>query len=137
MTTKRTANLPAELESGRREFEQWRRGRKLHTPIPEWLWARTVKLAGKYGVSRTARILRVGYYSLQERVERATACSPASSPRGSEPAFLELAVPSAAGTAECLVEWEDPTGAKMRIQLKGVQVPDLVALSRSFWEGQR
>jgi hypothetical protein len=35
------------------------------------------------------------------------------------------------------VEWEDPTGAKMRIQLKGVQVPDVVALSRSFWEGQR
>jgi hypothetical protein len=137
MGTRSTGNLPAELESGRREFEQWRRGRKLHTPIPELLWVRAVKLAGKYGVSRTARILRVGYYSLQERVERATACSPASSPTGSEPAFLELAVPSAADTGECLVEWEDPTGAKMRIQLKGVQVPDLIALSRSFWEGQR
>ena len=136
MGTRSTGNLPAELESGRREFEQWRRGRKLHTPIPEWLWARAVKLAGKYGVSRTARNLRVGYYSLQERVGRAMACSPASSPTGSEPAFLKLAVPSATGTGECLVEWEDPTGAKMRIQLKGVPVPDLVALSRSFWEGQ-
>jgi hypothetical protein len=110
---------------------------KLHTPIPEWLWARAVKLAGKYGVSRTAPILRVGYYSLQERVERATACSPACSPTGSKPAFLELAVAPAADVGECLVEWEDPTGAKMRIQLKGVQVPDLVALSRSFWEGRR
>jgi hypothetical protein len=137
MGTRSTGNLPADLESGRREFEQWRRGRKLHTPIPEWLWARAVKLAGKYGVSRTARILRVGYYSLQERVERARACSPAPSPTGCKPAFLELAVSSAAGTGECLVEWEDPTGAKMRIQLKGVQVPDVVALSRSFWEGQR
>jgi len=137
MGTRSTGKLPAELESGRQQFEQWRRGRKLHTPIPEWLWARAVKLGGKYGVSRTARILRVGYYSLQERVQRATACSPASCPTGSEPAFLELAVPSAPGTAECLVEWEDPNGAKMRIQLKGVQVPDLVALSRSFWEGQR
>ena len=137
MGMRSTGKLPAELESGRREFEQWRRGRKLHTPIPEWLWARAVKLAGKYGVSRTARVLRVGYYSLQERVERATVCSPASSPTESEPAFLELAVPSAADTGECLVEWEDPTGAKMRIQLKGAPVPDLVALSRSFWEGQR
>ena len=137
MATRRTKDLPAELESGRQQFEQWRRGRKLHTPIPEWLWARAVKLARKYGVSRTARILRVGYYSLQERVQRATACSPAFSPTGNEPAFLELAVPSAAGMGECLVEWEDPTGAKMRIQLKGVQVPDLIALSCSFWEGQR
>ena len=137
MGTRSTGNLPAELEIGRRQFEQWRERRKLHTPIPEWLWARAVKLAGKYGVSRTARILRVGYYSLQERVERATACSPASSPTGGKPAFLELAVASAADVGECLVEWEDPTGAKMRIQLKGVQVPDLVALSRSFWEGRR
>jgi hypothetical protein len=137
MGTGRNTDLPADLESGRQQLEQWRRGRKLHTPIPEWLWARAVKLAAKYGVSRTARVLRVGYYSLQERVERATACSPASSPTGSKPAFLELAVASAADTGECLVEWEDPTGAKMRIQLKGVQVPDLVALSRSFWEGQR
>ena len=137
MATRSTGNLPAELESGRRQFEQWRRGRKLHAPIPEWLWARAVKLADKYGVSRTARILRVGYYSLQERVERARACSPTSSPTGSEAAFLELAVPSAAGRGECILEWEEPTGAKMRIQLKGVQVPDLVALSRSFWEGQR
>ena len=64
-------------------------------------------------------------------------CSPASSPTGSKPAFLELAVASAADTGECLVEWEDPSGAKMRIQLKGVAVPDLVALSYSFWEGRR
>ena len=137
MGTRSTGKLPAELEIGRRQFEQWRRGRKLQTPIPEWLWAQAVKLAGKYGVSRTARILRVGYYSLQERVGRATACSPASSPTGSKPAFLELAVPTAADTGECLVEWEAPTGAKMRIQLRGVQVPDLIALSRNFWEGQR
>ena len=51
MGTRSAGNLPAELEIGRRQFEQWRERRKLHTPIPEWLWARAVKLAGKYGVS--------------------------------------------------------------------------------------
>ena len=47
--------------------------------------------------------------------------------------FLELAAPARTGTGECLVEWEDATGAKMRVHLQGVAAPDLVALSRSFW----
>jgi hypothetical protein len=35
------------------------------------------------------------------------------------------------------VEWEDASGAKMRVQIQGVEAADLVALSRSFWEGRR
>jgi len=56
------------------------------------------------------------------------------------PAFVELA-PSAthefaampAGPCQCTVEWEDAAGAKMRVELKGTAMPDLAALSRSFW----
>ena len=137
MKTRTTAELPTDLEGTRQRFEQWRQVRKVHTPIPESLWAAAVKLAGRYGVSRTARALRVGYYALQERVERATAGSAASSPPLSAPAFLELAVPSRIGPGECLLEWEDAAGAKMRVHLKGVEAPDVVALSRSFWEAPR
>jgi hypothetical protein len=32
-----------------------------------------------------------------------------------------------------MVEWEDAAGAKMRVELKGTAMPDLAALSRSFW----
>ena len=112
MNARTTAILPADLEKTRRRFEQWRQVRKVHTPIPESLWAAAVKLAGRYGVSRTARTLRVGYYSLQERVARATACSAGSSPMVREAKFLELAVPSGTGTGECLLEWEDVSGAE-------------------------
>ncbi|MBM4093975.1 MAG: hypothetical protein FJ276_31900 [Planctomycetes bacterium] len=137
MTRKKTADLSGELETGRLHFERWRERRRLHTPIPESLWAEAVKLASRYGVSRTARALRVGYYSLKERGERAAACSPASSAKGSQALFLELAVPPERGTGECVLEWEDVTGAKMRVRLQGMATSDLVALSRSFWEGQR
>ncbi len=137
MNARKTAEVPADVEAVRRRFERWRRVRKVHTPIPESLWAAAVRLAGQYGVSRTARALRVGYYSLQERVERETACAGATSATLSEPAFLELAVPVRPRTGECLVEWEDASGAKMRVHLQGVAVSDLVALSRSFWEGRR
>jgi len=51
--------------------------------------------------------------------------------------FLELATSSgmgvSAGGCECCVEWEDATGSKMRVHLKGTVMPDLAALSRSFW----
>jgi len=56
------------------------------------------------------------------------------------PAFLELAPPAVhgfatapAGPCQCTVEWEDAAGAKMRVELKGTAMPDLAALSRSFW----
>ena len=40
-----------------------------------------------------------------------------------------------AGFCECTLELEDAEGAKMRVYLKGVAMPDLAALSRSFWRG--
>jgi hypothetical protein len=53
---------------------------------------------------------------------------------------LELAPPAdhgftvaPAGPCQCIVEWEDAAGAKMRMELKGTATPDLAALSRSFW----
>ena len=137
MKTRKPADVPGDLESSRRRFEQWRRCRKGHIPIPESLWSEAVTLAGRYGVSRTARTLRVGYRSLKERVARGTGCLASASRLLGKPAFLELAIPSQAGAGECLLEWEDAAGAKMRLHLKGVEVPDLVALSRSFWEGLR
>jgi len=137
MKTRKPGDVPGDLESSRRRFEQWRQRREGHARIPESLWAEAVRLTGRYGISRTARTLRVGYRSLKKRVEREMSCSASSSPLLGEPAFLELAIPSQAATGECLLEWEDAAGAKMRLHLKGVEVPDLVALSRSFWEGLR
>jgi hypothetical protein len=137
MKARKTGDLPADLENTRRRLEQWRQRHQAPTPLPESLWAQAVKLAGRYGVSRTARALRVGYYSLKDRVEKETAASAAGSPTRSEAAFLELAVSPHRGVGECLLEWEDAGGGKMRVHLKGVEIPDLVALSRSFWEGRR
>ncbi|MDD4103392.1 MAG: hypothetical protein PHU80_12280 [Kiritimatiellae bacterium] len=136
MNAKATTPLPGDLENARRRFEQWRQVRKAPTPIPESLWSAAVTLAGKYGISRTAKVLRVAYYSLQERVERAVA-PPVGPAMAKPPTFLEVAVPARPTTGECFLEWEDGSGAKMRVHLQGVAVPDLVALSRSFWEGRR
>ena len=137
MNAKQTANFPAEIATVRRRLEQWRKGRKIASPIPESLWAGAVHLARRYGTSRIAKILRVGYYSLQERLERETTAAACRSERQPAATFLELAAGSGPAGGPCLVEWEDASGAKMRVQIQGVEAADLVALSRSFWEGRR
>jgi len=90
-----------------------------------------VKLAKAYGVCRIARTLRLDYNALKKRIN---AANPQDS-SGQRPAtaFVELVPPQRAGLPECIVELEDPRGAKMRIHLKGAEGPDLAALSRSFW----
>ena len=136
MNARTTAILPADLEKTRRRFEQWRQRRKVSTPIPESLWAAAVKVAGRYGISRTARALGVGYYALKDRVEKETSASTACSPPHNEATFVELAVPSPAGRGEWLLEWEDASGAKMRVHLKGVPARDVAAIGRGLWQGE-
>ena len=159
MGTRKTGNLPARLEGMRRRFERGRRTRKGRSRIPEALWTAAVKAAGKYGLHRTAQALRLDYYALKKRVEAAgsrrvsggkvashpisdrealsgngpfTAIAPVKG-RQAVAAFLELAPPASGSSRECILELEDPGGAKMRVHLKGVEAPDLAALSRSFW----
>ena len=128
MSRKNGRQMPSDLARGRQRFQAWRRTRTLGTRIPESLWALAVKLAGVHGVACTANALRLDYYALRRRA--------GSSPSDAEPAtgaFMELSVPPPAPLRECLVEWEDSLGARMRLHMKGCDMPDLVALGRSFW----
>jgi hypothetical protein len=57
------------------------------------------------------------------------------------PLFIELAslqstTCGSVGSPECILELEDPRGAKMRVHLKGGEHPDLLALTRTFWGGR-
>ena len=47
--------------------------------------------------------------------------------------FIELLAPTPTGHCHCTLELEDANGAKMRIQLHSVVMPDLAAISQSFW----
>jgi hypothetical protein len=97
-------------------------------------------VAGRCGIHRTSRALRLDYYSLKERVEQQSIAITAPAPKGIGgqgapplPTFLELGPPASFGACECMLEWENAAGAKMRIHLKNVAMPDLATLSRSFW----
>jgi hypothetical protein len=83
-------------------------------------------MAEKYGLSRTAAVLKLDYYSLKKRIEGA-------SKRAVPSTFVELPLTPLSAMSECVIEWEDATGARMRMHVKGQDLPDVLALSASFW----
>lgn len=133
MSTAQSRKLPARLESVRRQFDRWRRTRKLRSRIPDSLWGMAVEMAGEYGIHRTAKALRVDYDALKKRTEAESAANPRVRQEGAAATFLELTPPVSASPCQCTLEWEDASGAKMRVHLKSETMPDLAALSRSFW----
>ena len=92
-------------------------------------------MAGRYGVSRTAHVLRVNYNALKKHLGHKTAAAGRTDVEG-EARFIELAPFAPSSPCECLLELEDTGGAKMRVRLQGVGMPDLAALSQSFWNRQ-
>ena len=136
MTANRKPNECAELARARRRFDHWRRSRRSRRArIPESLWKIAVTAAAICGISRTSTTLRVNYSALKKRVSAAgKRPGQATAPLD---AFLELAPLASAGAGQCVVQLEDPEGAKMRIELTGIQTSDLVALSRSLWPTER
>lgn len=149
MGTRKARTLPVCLEKVQRRFERWRQTRKIPSRIPRSLWASAARIASTYGLSRTAKALRVNYQVLKQRVDENTAAS--SEPEKSTAerhrpsidqalpasAFLELATPMRVGSCQWVLELEDASGAKMRVHLQGAEAPDLTALSRSFWDRPR
>ena len=120
-------DLAAALGRAQRKIEQWRQRRRPRARIPEELWRQAAQLACAYGIHRTAKALRLDYYSLKKRV----AAAAGSGERG--PQFVEILPGGMAATRpECLIEVEDPSGAKMRIRLQGGDFPDVAALIGVF-----
>jgi hypothetical protein len=124
-----------QVESVRSRLERWRRNRKHRSPIPEELWASAAELAGEYGLAKTARALRLDYYSLKQRLGPNN--QPISAEAKTQPAFVELVPQPPAAISECMVELEDSTGTRMRVHIKSTSLPDLTGISDAFWRTRR
>src|SRR5271157_3388647 len=66
MRTKTVSAPGSQFERVQHRFDLWRKTRKRCSPIPETLWSSAVELAREHGLHRTARTLRLNYYSLKK-----------------------------------------------------------------------
>jgi len=120
----------SQFERVQHRFDVWRKTRKRCSPIPETLWSSAVELARKHGLHRTARALRLDYYSLKKRLSAVE--SPLCRSKN-KATFVELLPPGASGLSTCTIEMENAQGGKMKIHLQGLGSPDLAVLSDRFW----
>jgi hypothetical protein len=114
-------------------FERWREERRRGERIPLALWGQAVALVERHGLNRTAAALRLDYYQLKKRVKQSA--SPETEPResGANCRFEELPASVFASPVECVLEFENAVGARLRIEWRGGTAPDVAALGRDFW----
>jgi hypothetical protein len=120
-----------QIERIQKRFEDWRKSQKPRTRIPKRLWESAVQVARGCGVNRTAKALHLDYNDLKKRLKASRGI------QESAPAFIELLPAVTPSTPECIIECENGNGAKMRVHIKGIEAPDLNALSSAFWRGKR
>jgi hypothetical protein len=121
-----SATLPRGLLQARSRFEAWRRRCLGRGRIPGELWELAVQMVQQHGLSRTASVLRLDYYSLKKRAKTAGSELPSRSPT-----FVEISSSVPAGK-QCLLELDNRAGATLRVQLIGYDPADLEALVRPF-----
>lgn len=123
------------LENIRRQFKKWRaEKRSKRARIPEELWQSAVKLTPDYSIHRVSRVLHLNHTALKQRALSAGSKNELKKEAGCT--FIEVDVEKAS-TAECIVELEDGTGAKMKMHLKEATAGHVFAACGAFWQESR
>jgi hypothetical protein len=99
--------------------------------MPAALWAAAIALARHHGLYTTARTLHVDYGSLKKRLDAAGAG------RVPSPAFVELPAARPTGLGPCVIDLQGARGRRLRIEVAGVTVADLVTLTQVAWGRDR
>jgi hypothetical protein len=128
-----------EVEQVRRRWAEWRSTHAVRSRLPEELWTAAVELVQRDGIEATARALDVDKPSLRKWTDRLqpqrqprSRRSPQKQRANTLPAFVELLASGSSTASSCVVEVESPRGAKLRLELKGMQASELAELIRAF-----
>jgi hypothetical protein len=123
--------IPEPIVQLQRQLDQFRSTQPRRTKLPESLWQAAVELARQYGIYPVAHPLRLDYMGLKKRLGGVP-----SRRKATKPAFVELIAPHATPLEECVIEFDAPSGSKMRIQWKASAPRDWVSLLRAWREAE-
>ena len=121
-----TPPIPEAILQLQRQLDQFRSTQPQRTKLPEPLWQAAVELARQHGIYPVAHPLRLDYMGLKKRLGGI----PVLRRKATKPAFVELIAPQ----EECVIEFEAPSGSKMRVQWKASTPRDWVSLLRAWRE---
>ena len=126
-----TSPTPEPILQLQRQLEDFRRSKPTRTKLPESLWQAAVELARQYGIYPVAHPLRLDYMGLKKRLGGLS--RPPHGPKAAAPAFIEVV----AAQDACLIEFDSPRGAKMRIHWKTTTPPDWTNLLHAWRETEK
>jgi len=130
---KDTLPIPEPILQLQRQLDQFRSTQSRRTKLPEPLWQAAVELARQHGVYHVAHPLRLDYTRLKKRLGGIQS----RRRKAHKPAFVELVAPRSAVLEDCVIEFESPSGGKMRIQWKSPVPPDWANLLRAWRDAER
>ncbi len=130
MNRKSTQPILEAIAQLQRQLDQFRSTQPHRTKLPEPLWRAAVELARQHGIYPVAHPLRLDYMGLKRRLGGV----PALRRKASKPTFVELTAPHSVPLAEYAIDFECPSGRKMRVQWKASTPPDWVGLLRAWRE---
>jgi hypothetical protein len=128
VSQKNTPAIPEAILQLQRQLDQFRSTQPGRTKLPESLWQAAVELARQHGVYSVAHPLRLDYTALKKRLGGVSVLRR----KATKPEFVELI----ASKEECVIEFEAPSGNKMRIQWKASSPRDWVSLLRAWREAE-
>lgn len=130
MNRKSTASIPEAIAQQQRQFDQFRSTQPRRMKLPEPLWQAAVELARQHGIYPVAHPLRLDYMGLKKRLGGIATIRR----KPAKPVFVELSAPDATSPHEYAIDFECPSGRKMRIQWKTSAPPDWLSLLRAWRE---
>ena len=125
---KRDVTSEQRLEAVEREIARWRRKRS-GGRMPNELWQMAAEVAVGCGVEVAAERLKLDASRVKDWMDRLGLEEIAEN----RPTFVELLPPTNGFPAECIVQWEQRSGRKVRISLKGQATTQLLALGEMLW----
>ena len=130
MNRKGTPPIAEAIVQLQRQLDQFRSTQPQRTKLPELLWQAAAELARQHGIYAVAHPLRLDYMGLKRRLGGV----PALRRKASKPTFVELTEPNVVPLAEYAIDFECPSGRKMRIQWEAPAPADWVSLLRAWRE---
>ena len=129
-----TSTTPEPILQLQRQLEDFRSSQPGRVKLPDSLWQAAVELARQYGLWPVAHPLRLDYMGLKKRLGE---ISPRDRQKAASPSFIELVAAQPAVLEACVIEFESPRGAKMRIHWKATTLPDWTSLLQAWRETEK
>lgn len=133
--------MKQDLQEVKLPLEEWRNNREPgRRRIPTAIWSRAAELAVRFGVAPVAAELRLDYKALKSRMNalelngKKLVAAPPTPATTLPPSFVEL-FPSLQATQSlqpCVLQVESPRGARLRVDVVGLDVQGLATLLREF-----